>query len=560
MGLRRRPETSEPPDVRVAASPRHPMVRWYDPLLWLSTGGQVFISTVLGQRFDYRIMEDTAGDQGVFTYAAWEKSKKPFCFDYLADTGDGWNSTHAVASLVAQEELQVGDERLPRGSFLVLGGDEVYPSASRVNYQERLVAPFAAALPLTSSGSPSMFAVPGNHDWYDGLVSFSRLFTPDGQVGGWHTEQRRSYFAIQLPYRWWLWAVDIQLEADIDLGQLQYFSDIGEKHLKPGDRVILASAEPDWLYRDIKDPTFRRNLAFLEEDIIAPRGADVYVWVSGDLHHYRRHQRVDDPNFHRIVCGGGGAYLSATHQSMFGPAGNVARRTVEVGEDRFEQRGAFPSPAASWRLSLLNFFFLVKNWKLGLVTGIVYASATWLHPENPIDLHDFLSDGARLLWGLLVFAAATFFTYRSGSGRDGRAFRLFGGMTHAAGHIALALFVAYWNFRICHHYLPTLLYGFLGQVALNFLGGAILGTILLGFYLLIASNVFGAHTDEAFSALRIQDFKSFLRFRIKPDGVLEIFPIGIPRVPRKDDARAEYLLIEGPIVVPSEDPAVASIA
>ncbi len=536
------------------------MVRWYEPRLWLSTGVQVFISAVLGQRFDFRIMEDTAGDQDVFDHTAWEESRKPFCFDYLADTGDGWNSTHAVASLAAQEELLVGDERLPRGSFLLLGGDEVYPSASKVNYQERLVAPFAAALPLTTSGGPSIFAVPGNHDWYDGLVSFSRLFRPDRQIGGWQTKQQRSYFAVQLPYRWWLWAVDIQLEADIDLGQLQYFSEIGEKHLKLGDRVILASAEPDWLYGNIKDPILQSNLAFLEERIIAPQGADVYVWVSGDLHHYRRHQRIDDANFHRIVCGGGGAYLSATHQSMFGPAGNVARRTVEVGEARFEQQRAFPGPTTSWRLSLLNVFFLLKNWTLGLVTGIVYASATWLHPEMPIDLHDFLSDRARLLWGLLVFAAASFFTYRSGSGKDGRTFRLFGGMAHAAGHIALALFVAYWTYHACHGFLATKLYGFLAQVALNFLGGAVLGTILLGLYLLVASNVFGAHTDEAFSALRIQDFKSFLRFRIKSDGTLAIFPIGVPRVPRKGEARAEYLLIEGPVVVRPEQAEVASTA
>jgi hypothetical protein len=535
------------------------MVRWYDPHLWLSTGVQVFISAVLGQRFDFRIMEDTAGNQGCFDYTPWEESRRPFCFDYLADTGDGWNSTHAVASLVAQEELPVGDDRLPRGAFLVFGGDEVYPSASTVEYRERLVAPFEAALAPNGPGGPSVFAVPGNHDWYDGLVSFSRLFRPDGQVGGWHTKQRRSYFAIQLPYGWWLWAVDIQLEADIDLGQRRYFADIGEK-LVEGDRVILASAEPDWLYGDIKDPVLQSNLAYLEERIIAPRGADVYVWVSGDLHHYRHHQRIDDPNFHRIVCGGGGAYLTATHQSMYGPAGNVARRTVEVGKVRFEQQRAFPSPTTSWRISLLNFLFLLKNWRLGLVTGIVYASATWLHPGKPIDLHAFLTDRARLLWGLLVFAAASFFTYRSGTGKDGRTFRLFGGMAHAAGHIALALFVAYWTYHACGGFFATALYGFLGQVALNFLGGAVLGTILLGLYLLFASNVFGAHMDEAFSALRIQDFKSFLRFRIKPDGTLEIFPIGIPRVPRKDEARAEYLLIEGPIVVPPQDRAVAPIA
>jgi hypothetical protein len=272
----------------------------------------------------------------------------------------------------------------------------------------------------------------------------------------------------------------------------------------------------------------------------------VYVWLAGDLHHYRRHARLDDRRYQRIVCGGGGAYLASTHQSALGPAGNVSRRTVEVGKIRFEQQCAFPSAATSWRLSLLNLFFLVKNWHAGLLIGLFYASATWLHPEKPINLDQFLSDPARLLWGLLVAAAATFFSYRTG--KDGQAFRLIGGLGHAAVHIALALYIAHRSYDICKGF-EDKLYFLLGQVALNYLGGAIIGPILFGLYLLVASNIFGAHADEAFSALRIQDFKSFLRFRISPDGTLEIFPIGIPRVPRAGESRAEYLLIEEPIVV-----------
>ena len=60
---------------------------------------------------------------------------------------------------------------------------------------------------------------------------------------------------------------------------------------------------------------------------------------------------------------------------------------------------------------------------------------------------------------------------------------------------------------------------------------------------------------RSFSALRIQDYKHFLRFRIKPDGTLEIFPIGIDRVPRAKDAHARYRLIEGPVRIAPSPPA-----
>ena len=41
------------------------------------------------------------------------------------------------------------------------------------------------------------------------------------------------------------------------------------------------------------------------------------------------------------------------------------------------------------------------------------------------------------------------------------------------------------------------------------------------------------HANEAFSSLRIEDYKNFLRLHIAKDGSLTIFPIGIERVPRR---------------------------
>ena len=54
-------------------------------------------------------------------------NKEDFWFDFMADTGDGGNSSYAVAKLLAQPNLEVvlGDEYrpLPRGNVLLIGGD-----------------------------------------------------------------------------------------------------------------------------------------------------------------------------------------------------------------------------------------------------------------------------------------------------------------------------------------------------------------------------------------------------------------------------------------------------
>ena len=61
----------------------------------------------------------------------------------------------------------------------------------------------------------------------------------------------------------------------------------------------------------------------------------------------------------------------------------------------------------------------------------------------------------------------------------------------------------------------------------------------MGVYLLISLNVFGRHSEEAFSGLRIEDYKHFLRLHIDRTGALTIWPIKIERVPRRWRDRAE---------------------
>ena len=60
----------------------------------------------------------------------------------------------------------------------------------------------------------------------------------------------------------------------------------------------------------------------------------------------------------------------------------------------------------------------------------------------------------------------------------------------------------------------------------------ILPGFMIGRYFLLSLNAYGEQWNEAFSSLRIPDWKHFIRLHIGKDGALTIFPIGIWRVPR----------------------------
>ncbi|MGH8285330.1 MAG: metallophosphoesterase, partial [Steroidobacteraceae bacterium] len=68
---------------------------------------------------------------------------------------------------------------------------------------------------------------------------------------------------------------------------------------------------------------------------------------------------------------------------------------------------------------------------------------------------------------------------------------------------------------------------------MTLIAGGFVGSVIMGLYLLLSVQVFGRHSEQAFSSLRIQDYKSWLRLRIDSQGVLAIFAIAIDRVPRK---------------------------
>ena len=72
--------------------------------------------------------------------------------DFVADLGDAFGPTYAIASLLARPRLDVTGpggttHATRRGRVLVMGGDEVYPVASISAYENQTLGPYRAALP-----------------------------------------------------------------------------------------------------------------------------------------------------------------------------------------------------------------------------------------------------------------------------------------------------------------------------------------------------------------------------------------------------------------------------
>lgn len=536
------------------------MVRWFDPRLLIRTLFALIVARLFAVYADRRERDGGLPGDGPYRY----DERDELWIDYVADLGDGWDSTATVAGVLAADSLAVGDSTLPHGRVLVMGGDQAYPVASREEYFARLEAPYYSLHPHSPDEKPrDLFVLPGNHDWYDGLAAFSRLFMQQRWFAGWRTRQSRSYFALQLPQRWWLLAVDVQLENDIDTAQREYLL-AATATMQPGDRVVLASAVPFWL--DGEDSKLRRNLAFLERKLVSERGGRVYLSLAGDQHHYARY--ADDAGCQRITAGGGGAFL---HGTAWLP------RELRDGDRHWQQQQAWPSPRVSrlalWRLFAFPFYNLPFALLLATLAtlllwgadaashGMFFASAAY--PD---------ADAGVLLGGLLstlpaspVFAAALvawFAGFIAFADRPARGpswlrarLRTLLGITH--GLLQLALAVSVVALVLPSRTLDPL--AFLYTLATLVAWLAVGNGLLFGAWVWLMFQVFGCHRDIAWSACRIPDWKNFLRLHVAADGSLSVYVIGIRRVCR-NWVECMPANAADPVVVPADGVPLAARA
>jgi hypothetical protein len=511
---------------------RRPMVRWFDPHLLVDTAVRVLLSGMFSSYADSRELQ------------AREPAEVPdrsapadLWLDYVADLGDGWNSTYTVARLLAAEALELewdGETHCTeRGRILVMGGDAVYPVPKAAEYENRMLGPYRAALPCARGEAPELFAIPGSHDWYDGLVNFTSIFCRNRWIGGWRTRQRRSYFALKLPNGWWLWGIDIQFGAAIDEPQLQYFAGVAADQVQSGDRVVLCMSKEVESGRKQDEIHSDRDVAYLEREIIEPSGAQLLVYLKSGKHYYSRYEEEEGPR-HHIESGGGGAFLHPTH--------NLPERIDLPGPDgatAYRRAGTYPSAAVSKRLRKRIWLIPAYNLPLAAVFGTVQVLLAFMLGLHLHERHLSLGVGDLLqaMWesptafllSLLVLASLVgmvrFAHDASGIGR------VLLGLAHSALQVASVAGV-----MIAASYLSSAVgledaWSLLAFLGLVWLLGGISGMVGMAGYLW-ATGCLGLHGTEAYAPLHHQDLKHVLRLHIQADGTLTIYPIGIDRVGR----------------------------
>jgi hypothetical protein len=539
---------------------RRKAVRWFSPPTLARAAAKVVLSAAFGDYLDKREMEHTLKPD-VLTAGA---GSDDVWIDFIADTADGFDQTYSVAWCASQRDIApIGlDRKLPRGQLVVFGGDEVYPYATPKEYEDRFSGPYLAALPWTEPDSsrpqerhPRMLAIPGNHDWYDGLTGFMRLFAQANWIGGRELKQTRSYFAVDLPGPFWLWGIDIQSDNYVDAAQIDYFKTAAER-MGANDALILCTAKPSWTEVRNSEDAYR-NLAFVERTMV-PRGIRTILMLSGDKHHYARYEALEDvapegPRM-RVTAGGGGAFLSTTQK--LDDVLKVPRPTADndpATEDKepFKLRWCYPSAKQSRRLNGHIFSLGLRNPWFMVIPATMYvllfiASVSQLADQNnkvtldvdpkPWGFRDFLISGMGAATLAIVFAVAAilsaFYIVPKRVGVwPSRIFRGIAGVAQTVCHVAAQAAIA----MVCVSFFETLTgWRLLLSVLLVGLAGGIVGSLIFATFLFMVFTVFSWNSTEAFSSFRYSGYKNFLRMHVTKEAVT-VYPIGIDKICTKWD-------------------------
>lgn len=469
-----------------------------------------------------------------------ERLRRDVWIDFVADTGDDVSVSAAVARLVfAPYELpnpvRAGEFlSAPRGDILLFGGDTAYPVATADEIRDRVVVPWNRVLVEREDGRRRvLLGIPGNHDWYDGLDGFGRLFRrhvdfgPDGAarptlhgsprrtmlghyaewarefvrggqvekprtlaLAGYTAAQGASYFALPLAPSVTVLAVDRQLKT-IDVRQREFFAHHLDRNVATNPLVVLP--DPVFAFGQ-PSPTGADSVRALRLTL----SARPHLVLSGDIHHYRRD--VDGPTVH-VTAGGGGAFLH--------PA-QIAHRKGKTAASEW------PGPEQSRAL-----LFQVP-WKVAFGSSGVLPHLAGLFLFMPILLHP--SGAPEGLIGPSILAVCLSLVLAAMGGvRRKRAVMV------PALSAAVILSAMGWMLRTAVVEFPG---STLGLLLARYTTAAVLGPALAVGSLVVASLVgafvFGAYLStltllghentQAFTALDHPGFKHFVRLRVRADG------------------------------------------
>jgi uncharacterized membrane protein HdeD (DUF308 family) len=252
-----------------------------------------------------------------------------FSFIVIGDTGEGDASQHVLRDqlLAAANQTDV--------RFLVISSDVVYPNGSMIDYEAKFWLPFKGV-------TKPIYAIPGNHDWYDGLEAFLATFidansarismraraaadlrltsTTDARIESLITDaarlradygvstgfQRAPFFEVQTD-RFALVGIDTGIVKRIDDLQWQWL----ESALSRGRGKSIMAIVGHPFYAGggdmaVDNPEFTR----LKQRLLDGGATIMMAGDTHDLEYYVEPPSTNRPKIHYIVNGGGGAYLS----------------------------------------------------------------------------------------------------------------------------------------------------------------------------------------------------------------------------------------------------------
>ena len=255
-----------------------------------------------------------------------------FSFIIIGDPGEGDASQHSLRSQLLDVSRQ------PDVKFVVISSDVVYPSGAMKDYEARFWLPFMGV-------TKPVYAIPGNHDWYDALEGFAATFfepdaartamkarvevdnhltsTTDSHIEQLIAEatrlqklyrvpvqrQKLPYFQFQTD-TFALFAVDTGVARQIDPVQQSWL----EEGLKAaiGKTTMVLLGHP--FYAGGHDQTAGiENFEALKELLTRYKVDIIMGGDTHDLEYYLESQQTSSGKEHLVrhfVNGGGGAYLS----------------------------------------------------------------------------------------------------------------------------------------------------------------------------------------------------------------------------------------------------------
>lgn len=510
---------------RSPAMERPGSVRWFGLSLYLDAFYYALLSKWRMRQGDPRAAH--AGTEREFDFShrrgeAW--------LDFIADSGDSFQAFFAVASRVAAP-LIAGEGshevELPAASAVVHGGDLFYPWPTKTALRRRFLDVIGCA-PAWSEAEH--FALPGNHEWVDGLELYHGLLH-GGSLP--RLRNRTSYFALHLP-GCMLFAVDMIEEPglpDVDEEQLEFFLGLAQKGADP---VILVTHIPDYFKRThLGMHDCGAQLAVLRSRL----GDRLRLQISGDVHYYRRYVPDSDNSAgpQLVICGGGGAFSHGTSVPE--------ASTVFCDGRRYRSVVEYPTPAESDSIIAAKMFLVFHPSLMrfcggiyALMTASVLPTSAGSFTEATANIMEQSTQATLCFPTAVILMFAVHFVFVSGNEKGGLRFTarcLALATGHTLVHVGVCLILrVLLELAFATPYFGIMPYCLVMQALMCGLGG-FAGHLITAAYFFSCYFLFRIHWNEAWAFIMHQGHKSWLRIRIDEGGV-DVYALGIDNAQEPD--------------------------